>query len=281
MTNQHDFFQLMAAVNDDILNDFRIVRRRSREDPGTAGDQVEEQWADVLRRWLPATYHIVTKGRILFPNETASPQVDILVLRPSYPLGLRNKKYFFSGGVLAAFECKLTLRARDLVKAFQTCHKIKKNTVDCTGTPQDELCKLPIFGVLAHSHDIRDKGNKSILYEKIEQTYPKFADHLSELVDIICVADDATIPLVIDVLIGPNLENNLALELKDIGETEAISAWYFMHSAEKKNRRRSGDALAVLISNLTRRLALHEPTIRDWADHLEVLGSYIGIGKPA
>src|ERR1700749_572964 len=107
---KHDFFKLMGAVKESLAREYERIRARSREDSGTAGDQTEEDWAAILRNWLPANYTVVTKGRILFEDGTASPQVDVLVLNPSYPRGLGSEKYIFSGGIVAAFECKLTLR---------------------------------------------------------------------------------------------------------------------------------------------------------------------------
>src|SRR6516165_2952249 len=277
MQNKHDFFQFMASVEANIENDYKIVRRRSKEDPGTAGDQVEEQWADILRKWLPATYHVVTRRRILFDDQSSSPQVDILVLKPSYPTALRSQKYVFSGGVLAAFECKLTLRSRDISHAFQTCAEIKRKFGHVLGTPQDELCGLPIFGILAYSHDIRAKDGESRLYENIERAQIKFPDRVSELVDTICVAEEAVLLLGLDLLIGPNLDKIQRQELKDVKLKEAIVVSHVIHG----NERGPGDILAAFVHDLTRRLALHDPSIRDWADHLTHLGSYVGIGRPA
>lgn len=90
----HDFFKLLASVNESLARDYKRIRKRSAEDPGTAGDQAEEDWAEILRAWLPATYPVVTKGRILFEDKTSSPQVDLIVLKPSYPLGLRHENIF-------------------------------------------------------------------------------------------------------------------------------------------------------------------------------------------
>src|SRR5258706_15206214 len=109
----------MRSVTDGLAQEYDRIQKRTREDPGTAGDQVEENWAELLRNWLPATYPVVTKGRIVSENGIASPQVDVLVLQPSYPLSLRNKKLYFAGGVVAAFECKLTLRANHIKKALE------------------------------------------------------------------------------------------------------------------------------------------------------------------
>ena len=96
-----------------------IILILSGAHPSTAGDQGEENWATLLRKWLPNYFHIVTKGRILTDSGYASPQVDILVLYPSYPKILLDKKLYLSGGVAAAFECKTTLKAADIKKAVR------------------------------------------------------------------------------------------------------------------------------------------------------------------
>jgi hypothetical protein len=51
---RHDFFKLLADVNEALARDYRRIRQRSADDPGTAGDQAEEDWAEILRSWLPA-----------------------------------------------------------------------------------------------------------------------------------------------------------------------------------------------------------------------------------
>ena len=259
---KHDFFQLMASVRQTIANDYKIVKKRSKEDPGTAGDHVEEQWADLLRNWLPATFPVITKGRILFEDGSASPQVDILVLKPSYPIALRKQKHIFSGGVIAAFECKLTLRENDIANAFRACSKIKRKSVRVLGTPFDELCRLPIFGVLAHSHDVRTKKGASRLYERIERWQTEFADHLSELIDVLCVAEEASILLSHDILIGPNLDTNEREHLAEAGSDALIATQYTIHSEEDDNPLDLGRVLAGFVHDITRRLALPSLLLR-------------------
>jgi hypothetical protein len=108
--------------------DYNRIRARSSEDPGTAGDESEENWADLLRQWLPSGYSVVTKGRILGATGEASRQVDVLVLRPAYPRGLieKNAKLFLADGVAAAFSSlnrRMSTRAmcsRRLWRASQT-----------------------------------------------------------------------------------------------------------------------------------------------------------------
>src|SRR5687767_6920960 len=125
MRTKHEFFDFMASVKTSMEREYKQINKRVLEDPGTAGDQVEENWAEFLRGWLPANYPVVTKGRVLNHRGDASPQVDILVLQPNYPMHLRNQKHYFAGGVIAVFECKLTLKATHLKDAFETAKFIK------------------------------------------------------------------------------------------------------------------------------------------------------------
>ena len=81
---------LMQDVRE-MASEYERIRGRSLEDPGTAGDEGEEVWAELLRQWLPEDYTIVTKGRVLSADGSAGPQVDILILCPGYPKRLLNK----------------------------------------------------------------------------------------------------------------------------------------------------------------------------------------------
>ena len=65
---QHDFFKLMNSVKESLQSAYVRIRARSKDDPGTAGDQVEEDWAEILRDWLPANYRIVTKRTDFIPR---------------------------------------------------------------------------------------------------------------------------------------------------------------------------------------------------------------------
>src|SRR5262249_55002567 len=138
------------------------VQRRVKEDPGTAGDQGEENWASILKKWLAQEYCIVTKGRILGHKGETSPQIDLIVLHPGYPPGLRDKKLYPVGGVTAAFECKLTLRSEHVGETIENCAKIKRLTARRTGTPRLELNSPLLYGLLAHSHSWRAENSTPI-----------------------------------------------------------------------------------------------------------------------
>src|SRR5947199_10847939 len=106
----HEIHDFIIFAQRTIEEEYTRIRKRAAEDPGTAGDEGEENWATLLREWLPPAYHVVTKGRIVSSDGSTSPQVDVVILHPAYPLKLREKKLYLSSGVIAALECKLTLR---------------------------------------------------------------------------------------------------------------------------------------------------------------------------
>lgn len=89
---KHDLHDFMVQVSTELEQEYERITKTSAIDPGTAGDEGEENWAQLLRDWLPEKYTVVTKGQIISSEGELSPQVDILVLRPSYPPALRCKK---------------------------------------------------------------------------------------------------------------------------------------------------------------------------------------------
>ena len=60
----HDLYEFMQQNSVEMAAEYERIQMRATEDPGTAGDQGEENWAELLRDWLPRTYEVVTKGRI-------------------------------------------------------------------------------------------------------------------------------------------------------------------------------------------------------------------------
>jgi len=187
----NDLIDFLQSETEEIAREYQRIQKRASDDPGTAGDQGEENWATILRGWLPKTYHVVTKARILHHDGTASPQVDVLVLHPSYPVSLLDKKVYLAGGVAAAFECKITLKSKNIQDAVKTGVEIRRGLPQLTGTPYKELHSPILYGLLAHSHYW--KGKKSTPIEKIQdvlyQADLEFVNHPREMLDLICVAD--------------------------------------------------------------------------------------------
>ncbi len=232
---------------------------------------------------------------MVFPDKSTSPQLDILVLRPSYPLSLRRQKHYFSGGVVAAFECKLTLRRADIERAFETAALIKKKCrqhswwVDGRNTPYGELVQLPIVGLLSHSHSWRSKWPSTPISNCIDDFYPQFADHPRELLDVVCVADAGTFAVLKDIDVGPGVPEDVIETLRELDLSEAISISYTIqddYKIEDDNQKegagfsKRGRTLAALIFSLIKWMAWDDISLRPWAEHLEALDFWGSIYKP-
>ena len=191
---QHDIHDFVISCQKDIEQEYARIRKRATEDPSTAGDQGEKNWASLLRSWLPSYFHIVTKGRIITESGYASPQVDVLVLHPSYPRILLNKKLYLSGGVAAAFECKLTLTAKHVKTAVKTSAEIRRNLPKRKGTPYKELTSTIIYGLLAHSHSWKGERSRPIknIEKALAEAEQQYVQHPIESIDLLTVADLAT-----------------------------------------------------------------------------------------
>lgn len=166
-------------------------------DHGTAGDASEECWAELLRQLLPQ-YEIVLKGVIGGIGPIISPQIDILVLNKNFPKYLIKNKVYPISSIVAAFECKLSLRLEDIKEAVQTARLL--NGVNSENNV-DPISKIPIFyGVLALSSGIVNKEKpafKSVLdalarYTSSQDTTLSIIDSVLAI-DSFCLAGKRTI----------------------------------------------------------------------------------------
>lgn len=193
MSDQHDLRDFVQRTAAQLQSEYERIQRHALSDPGTAGDQGEENWAQLLREWLPPSFHVVTKGRVLAQSGELSPQVDVLVLSPTYPSILRNSKHYLAAGVVAAFECKVTLKAQHVRDSVGTASTLARMLPRRIGTPFTELNTQIIFGLLAHSHSWKAPASTPVdnvtdaLWEA-----DTFIQHPAECLDLVCVADLAT-----------------------------------------------------------------------------------------
>lgn len=187
----HELADFLRQIQTEMAQEYARIQKRALEDPGTAGDQGEENWATLLRGWLPPAFPIVTKGRILSEEGIASPQIDLLVLHPSYPTRLLDKKVYLAGGVAAAFECKITLKAYHIKKAMENAVEIRRLLPPRTGTPYRELCSTIVYGLLSHSHVWQDAKSTpwSNIDKHLEEADNLLVKHPREALDLLCVAD--------------------------------------------------------------------------------------------
>lgn len=261
----HDLYDFMRQLNNDMAAEYNRIQKRTTEDPGTAGDQGEENWAELLRGWLPRTYEVVPKGRIIGVDGRTSPQVDILVLKSVYPKSLLSKKLFFAAGIAAAFECKNTLRAEHIGKAVETGVEIKNLYPVREGTPYKELHAPIVYRLLAHSHSW--KGDNSTPEDNIQQKLIVsdfcHVSHPRQGLDLLCVADLAAWTLTKLTFVSQLSPQDPNYAPQD---TEMITS-YMRWAASSDIQAEDFTSIGVLISNLSKRLAWEDPTLRDLADY--------------
>ena len=274
----HDLHDFMQQLSDEMAAEYDRIQKRATEDPGTAGDQGEENWTELLRGWLPSTYKVVTKGRIISQDGLTSPQIDILVLKSIYPERLLNKKLYLAAGVAAAFECKTTLKASDIEKTVKNCVKIKSLYPVREGTPYKELHTPIVYGLLAHSHSWKAPNStpEVNIDQKLDEADYLHVSHPRQTLDLLCVVDLATwtshkstcLPKL------PSSDPNYAPQ-----DAEAITV-YLKHFTNADTQVKDFLPIGALISNLWKRLAREDPALRDLANcyyHTKISGSASGM----
>lgn len=285
MDNVHDLFTFMGQITHEIESEYQRIYSRASEDPGTAGDEGEENWATLLREWLPPAYRVVTKGRLINHKGEMSPQIDVLVLKPFYPTKLLEKKVWLADGVAAVFECKTTLTAAHVKASVKRAVEFKKLFTNRTGNPASELRSHLHFGVLAHSHSW--KNEKSLPLKNIIKAYEEEAtevDHPSLLLDTICVADLAIWTSSIMPHYEAQWDPNAAAYLRSVFQGD----WGVMNSMNcashlTEGQRNTFTPVGALIGYTIQRLARHDATLRDLADYyrrVNLWGSSNGRMRP-
>ncbi len=274
----------MAQVTQEMASEYDRIYGRASEDPGTAGDEGEENWAALFREWLPSSYHIETKGRLIGHDGRMSPQIDLLVLKPAYPRKLRDKKVWMAGGVAAAFECKTTLTAKHIRDSVARCVKFKEIVENRTGTPSCEL-KSPLFyGLLAHSHSWKGPNSKPLanVAAAFDGASASIA-HPSLLLDTICVADLATwIPIFATCYRADWVpESQSALEAL-FGGPWGVTTSMNCATASSDQQESTFRPIGPLIGIVTQALARNDLSVRDIADYFRkanLWGSSSGIQR--
>lgn len=188
----HDIYDFFEEASTRIQGRYAQIRRAAKTDPGTAGDEGEENWAKLLRDWLPRSYSVATKGQILGPDGSLSRQVDVVVLKPSYPQGLiqEGRKRYLAAGVAAAFECKATLRSRDIDVLFEQARTVSNLSIGRSGTPFKELYPSIPYGLLAHSHSWNRKGERLVedIRVRLFDAAIKYAYTPTHVPEFLCIA---------------------------------------------------------------------------------------------
>jgi hypothetical protein len=254
---QHDLYSFMQQISDEISAEYNRIQMRATEDPGTAGDQGEENWAELLRDWLPRTYEVVTKGRIISQEGETSPQIDVLVLNGAYPKKLLNKKLYLAAGVAAAFECKTTLKGSHIADAMKNCAKIKQLYPNRTGTPYKELHTPLVYGLLAHSHSWKSENStpEQNIDQKLYETDSAHINHPRLQLDLLCIADLAAWKSSKITFIDP----------------QSAATVYVGHTRGYERQVDQFTPIGVLISYLSQKLAWENQSLRSLADYYRIV----------
>ncbi len=267
----HALHEFMHQVSDEIAAEYERIQRRAKEDPGTAGDEGEENWRELLEDWLPSTFTVVTKGRIIGADGRTSPQVDVLVLKGSYPPKLLNKKLYLAAGVAAAFECKTTLKASHIAAAVETGVKIKDLYRVREGTPYRELHAPIVYGLLTHSHSWKSANStpEQNITESLWIADYQHVVHPRYCLDLICVADLGSWMSKILTFIGPKQIPYQAIPTASdlYGPDGSAQSIFMKYIVDKQGQSKESSSIGSMLSHLVCRLAWEDPTLRDLAEY--------------
>ena len=265
----HDLFDFMLQMSNEMAAEYDRIQMRATEDPGTAGDQGEENWAEILRGWLPRTFEVVTKGRIISQEGITSPQIDVLVLSDVYPKKLINKKLYLAPGVVAAFECKTTLKASHIAEAMENCTKIKSLYPSRIGSPFKELHSPLVYGLLAHSHVWKGETSTPELNieKKLLESDAKFVSHPRLQLDLLCVADLATWVSSIITFLGPRQVPAWSSLEPLCGPNGSTLSSYSGNTRLDERQTPQFTPIGVLVSYLIQKMAWEDPSLRNLADY--------------
>jgi hypothetical protein len=277
---EHDIHSFVRKTQADLQAEYIRISRRVIEDPGTAGDQGEENWATIFREWLPKYFHIVTNGRIITDSGYVSPQIDVLVLYPSYPTILLDKKLYLSGGVAAAFECKTTLKAAHVRNAVKTSSLLKRALPTREGSPYKELHAGIIYGLLAHSHSWKSMNSKPIknVENALWNADSAFINHPRECIDIITVSDLATWKVAKITFLSPMapLYNDKLREI--YGPNGSATTGYVCCSIGTEQQSENFAPVGSLLSSLYSELAWTFPDMRQLEEYFRRV-NLVGCGQ--
>lgn len=199
--------------------------------------------------------------------------MDVIVLSPDYPKSLLNCKEYLSGGVVAAFECKTTLRRKHIGEFIEHSKKIEKLAINENGTPRKDLQSKIYYGLLAHSHEWKKENSnpKENIEKAIWEYDEKYVTHPREIPDIICVADLGVWKS--QKMIVPNYDNGKGLK------GNYVMSGYIASDNKEEFFTSVGSCVFDLLQNI----AWQYPSVRDIVTYmrkLNISGSGSGYSRP-
>lgn len=211
-----------------------------------------------------------------------SAQCDVIVLAPGYPELLKSKKIYLIGGVVAAFECKNTLKSQHILDAIERCVNIKRLTRMRFGTPYKELHAPIIYGILSHSHVWRNERAKVVesITGKLLEVDAKFVQHPRECLDLLCISDLGTWSRSTITYMKPEWIPNFgawdeSAREKIIalyGNRGSCSSGYQESSIVRAGQRVDYTPIGAMLSHLYGTVAWDNSVLRSIADYFRIAG---------
>ncbi len=207
----------------------------------------------------------------------------ILILKPSYPPALRDKKVYLAGGVAAAFECKTTLRKSHVDEAIETAVEIQELArpelprSTRYGTPYKALHGGILFGLLAHSHRWDASSVEGHVTSALK-TGLRAANHPRDVLDVVCVADAGAWFAMRISYFGPRLNVWHLDQFREALPSGYASCTVFGPADPgdfAENEETFPDIpVGQLCAYVTTRLAWEDPSMRPLADYFRVVGLF-------
>jgi hypothetical protein len=281
---RHDLHDFMRQISAEMSAEYDRIQKRATEDPGTAGDQGEENWAELLRDWLPRSFEVVTKGRIISREGVVSPQVDVLVLDDAYPKKLLNKKVYLAAGVAAAFECKVTLKGSHIDEAMENCAKTKALYQARSETAYKELHSPIVYGLLSHSHVWKGDAStpEANIASRLKEADQKYVNHPRFQLDLLCVADLATWSSSTITSFQKPKHTFLSISAPTPGSDVTPATCYMGRTREDALKSGQLTPIGILVTFLSQKLAWERPLLRNLTEYYQIanLGASSGQGGP-
>lgn len=190
------FEHLFARLAQSTRDDYEEAREHARgKDPQQGGHVGESTWQRLLSDWGPG-WPVVTRKYVVGPGGSTN-EIDVLVLKPDYPVGLHGEPSVLISGVAAAFSSKITLKKPHILEAINQKKRLLEVAERPEGSLREVLCGPVPFGLLCHSTKVQENASDfakamQALYEEVAYSGPDAAvSHPREELDALLVADRA------------------------------------------------------------------------------------------
>jgi hypothetical protein len=235
----------------------QISASDSVESSAPCNSGAPENWAELLRHWLPSGYHVRTKRRVLTSQDKATSQVDIVVLSPSYPQGLLATNLYLAAGVVAAFECKNTLRLAHVREAVSRGVRLQQ-LVRSDPSVKHHI----VFGLLAHSYAIRAKSPAGSVVNALMRADEGLVSDPRDCMDFLCVADLGSWALMRMMFVPPSGGPPFDVQSTYMGPSASMTGEYPVSPVGR------------LLTGLLRRLSGADPSLAAIASYFHDTGLF-------